>query len=319
MQAQDAGMCKWAVGVRSGLGASLADVAGALDRGEIVRTHVMRPTWHLVAAENIRWMLRLSAERIKAAARSRDRALEITEGLYSRTNGLIEAMLAGGKSLTRTEIASELGRAGVEADTSRMNHFMLRAETEGIVCSGVEKGGKPTYALLEERVAPSADLHREEALARLAGMYFRSHSPASLSDFAWWAGLTITEARRAAGFIEDRLVADRFGDKTLLVDSSCREASDDGKAILLPAFDEYIISYKNRSFVLDPLHYNLAFSAQGVFFPLILHHGAVIGRWARKVSKRGIEAEPAYFANGRVIDSELFGAAAQRYRLFCSK
>jgi hypothetical protein len=277
----------------------------------------MRPTWHLAPAEDIRWMLKLSAPHIQTAVRSRDAALEITESLFNRAGRLMEKMLEGGRSLTRREIAAGLEREGIVADTPRMNHFMLRAEVEGLVCSGVDRDKQPTYALLEERVAPARELHREEALAKLSERYFRSHSPAGLYDFAWWSGLSVTEARQAIRLIEPLLVADRFGERSLFVHPSCKDAADGDAVHLLPSYDEYVISYKDRSAVLDPPYFPRAFNAQGQFYPLILHRGAIIGRWRKGVGKSRLTAEPSYFDERLAAGDEMFHAAAGRYGAFC--
>jgi hypothetical protein len=209
VQAQDFGMAKWAIGVRLP-DSTEAAVEEAFNRGDVLRTHVMRPTWHFVTPENIRWMLALSAGRIKASARSRDRDLEITETLYSRTGRLIEKALEGNRHLTREDVGHMLENANIRTDAARLTHFLMRAEVEGIVCSGRMKGKTHTYALLDERAAPTPALHREEALARLAGIYFASHSPATLQDFAWWSGLSQKEAQNGLNAVQ----ADLFAEKT---------------------------------------------------------------------------------------------------------
>lgn len=200
MQAQNYSMVKWAMGTRL-KSATIQTVEEALRKGEILRTHVMRPTWHLVAAEDIRWMLKLSARRIKSANDSFAKGydLEITDELYAKSYNLLEKILCGNKSLTKQEIAEHFCCSGilVEADNHRMTRFMVRAEQEGIVCSGEDKGGKYTYALLEERVPPVPEITKDEALARLARSYFRSHAPAVLQDFIWWSGLPVSEAKQA--------------------------------------------------------------------------------------------------------------------------
>lgn len=156
VQAQDYAMAKWAVGMRLA-SATVRTVEEALQKGEILRTHVMRPTWHLVAAEDIRWMLKLSARRIKAAneayAKGRE---EISEELYSKSNRALETILAGKKRLTRLEIAEHFRHSGLAADNYHVTRFMVRAEVEGIVCGGESKGGKHAYMLLEECVPPVA-------------------------------------------------------------------------------------------------------------------------------------------------------------------
>ena len=204
MQAQNYSMVKWAVGMRL-KSATIQTVEKALRDGEILRTHVMRPTWHLVAAEDIRWMLKLSAGRIISANESyaKGHDLEISEELYTKSHNLLEKILCGKKSLTRQEIAEHFNRSGIVADNHRMTRFMARAEQVGIVCSGEDKGSKCTYALLEERVPPVPELTKDESLARLARSYFRSHAPAVLQDFVWWSGLPITDARQAI-YLMDR-------------------------------------------------------------------------------------------------------------------
>lgn len=187
VQAQDYKAVRWAVGIRLRT-ASLRAVDRALERGEILRTHVMRPTWHLVAAEDIRWMLRLSARRIRSANSSlvRSRGLGIDDGMYSRSNRLIEKMLRGNLCLTKRQIADRFQAAGIAADTHFMTRYLMRAEADGIRLAAVPtRAGQFTYALLEERVAPVPELTRDESLGRLARAYFRSHSPATASDFAW--------------------------------------------------------------------------------------------------------------------------------------
>ena len=153
VQAQDYKAVRWAVGIRLRT-ASLRAVNRALERGEILRTHVMRPTWHLVAAEDIRWMLRLSARRIRSANSSlaRSRGLGIDDGMYSRSNRLIEKMLRGNLCLTKRQIADRFQAAGIAADTHFMTRYLMQAEADGIVCSGPDRAGQFTYALLEERV-----------------------------------------------------------------------------------------------------------------------------------------------------------------------
>ena len=217
MQAQNYPMVKWAVGMRL-KSATIQTVEKALRDGEILRTHVMRPTWHLVAAEDIRWMLKLSAQRIKSANDSFAKGwdLEITDELYMKSYNLLEQILAGNKSLTKQEITGHFCRSGIlaEPDNNRMTRFMARAEQEGIICSGEDKGGKCTYALLEERVPPMPEITKDEALARLARSYFRSHAPAVLQDFIWWSGLPISDARQAIYLIASELTEEQWQGET---------------------------------------------------------------------------------------------------------
>lgn len=317
MQAQDYQMAKWAVGLRV-KSATLQTVEEALRRGEILRTHVMRPTWHFVAAEDIRWMLKLSASRVKSANDSfvKGKNLGITKDLYLRCNDLFEKVLEGNKSLTKEEIGTELAKIGFEIDPVRIRYCLAQAEADGIVCSGVDDGKKVTYALLEERVSPVRELHREEALARLAVSYFRSHSPAALQDFVWWSGLSVTDARKAMDLIKGELIPERFASCDLYVHNSCSKKPAVRNVLhFLPAYDEYLISYKEREAVMDRKHYPKAFNRWGTFYPVILYNGKIIGNWSKKIRKGRMSVETSFFESV-ALDQKLIEAAEERYRNF---
>jgi hypothetical protein len=315
IQAQDYSMSKWAVGVRL-QSATIRDVESALHAGKILRTHVMRPTWHLVAAEDIRWMLQLSKERIKSSSASRDKYLEITEKLYATCNRLIGKILEGNNHLTRQELAAELTKAGIAVDASRMIHFMMRAEVEGVVCSGIDRGNKQTYALLDERIPPAKTGHREEALATLATKYFRSHSPASLQDFVWWSGLSVGDARQAIHLIQEELLSVRFREILLWVHQSCSKKFESLDTFhFLPAFDEYIIAYRDRTSVLEAVHHAKAFSKNGIFHPIVVSKGRITGTWQKTVNKDLTIIKPAFFAASD-SDEDRMRIAENRYNAF---
>jgi len=286
MQAQDYNMAKWAIGVRL---PSCADqtIEEAFNQGKILRTHVLRPTWHFVTPENIRWMLSLSAARIKASSYSRDRDLEITEELYSQTNRIIQKALEGGKHFTREAIGTELERNKIVVNSARLYHFLNRAEVEGIVCSGALQGKEQTYALLDERAPAFPPLHKEEALAKLTQLYFQSHSPATLQDFAWWSGLSLTEARQGLGAVKNTLVEEKINGQLFWFQNDYRNIPEvKNFCCLLPAFDEYIIAYSDRSPVLLSEHHSKAVSSNGVFRPVIVVNGQVIGLWKKSSQKK---------------------------------
>ena len=319
IQAQDYNMCKWAVGARLA-SATITDVENALAKGEILRTHVMRPTWHLVTAEDIRWMLELCRKRIKAVCASRDKQLGIDEKLFYKTNNLIVKMLEGNNHLTRQEIAERLIKAGIATDTSRMVHFMYRAEAEGIVCSGVDKEKKQTYALIDERVKQAAKtLQKDEALALLANKYFQSHSPASIQDFTWWSGLSIFDSKYAINLISSNLCKERFGDIIFYIHKLYNEATKFlDSACLLPSFDEYLISYKDRTAVIDAQHQPKAFTNNGIFRPIVMYNGKIIGTWRKVVKKEMISIEISAFENKKEQKKEVLKKIESKYLLFHS-
>ena len=319
LQAQDYPMAKWATGMRLKVPSSVArrKVEEALSGGELLRVHVMRPTWHLVPGEDIRWMVKLSARRIRRAGEAFGKDLEISEKLYLKCNRLMENMLSGHKSLTKQEMGAALENAGIAMSPARLSLFLMRAETDGILCSGPDKEGRFTYALLEERAPFAKDLPAEEALAVLAARYFRSRSPAGLQDFVWWSGLSVTEARQALESIRGKLVKERLPQGEVFIhDACCREPVAEETVHFLPPFDEYLLGYKDRSAVLDAAHRPKAFNNWGIFYPVILHNGRIAGNWSRTAKKSGREDGPVFFEEGYRISSGAVQRAAERYREF---
>jgi len=285
MQAQDFTMAKWALGIRLSE-CTNPMVMEAYNRGEILRTHILRPTWHFVSPVNIRWMLSLSANKIKSSSKSRDRDLGITEELYERVNRIIRKALEKNKCLTRDALAAEIEKAKIKNNTAYMTHFMMRAEAEGIVCSGAMDGNAHTYALLEERVPPVPALSREEALVRLVRIYFSTRSPATLQDFCWWSNLSLTEAEKGLSAVKTEFFSEKIGGQTYWFANSINSGNDSGSVFLLPAFDEYIISYRDRSPVLSQETHSKAISSNGVFRPTVVANGKVIGLWKKAASGR---------------------------------
>ena len=319
IQAQEYEMAKWAIGIRL-RSSSLETVNEALYKGDILRTHVMRPTWHFVAAEDIRWMLMLSSERIKAAVMSYAKGHfgKIEKTLFTRCLDQIGKILEGYKSLTKQEIAEHFCCSGilVEADNHRMTRFMVRAEQEGIVCSGEDKGGKYTYALLEERVPPVPEITKDEALARLARSYFRSHAPAVLQDFIW-SGLPVSEAKQAIYLIESELTAEQWNGQTWYVHEACRTRGKvSGRLHLLPSYDEYLLGYKDRTDVLPKEHYPKAFTNNGLFYPVILHEGQVIGNWSKSAKKGSASIECSWFRSNDCVDETVLNQEKDKYMRF---
>jgi len=295
MQAQDYAMVKWALGVRLPNSTDQL-IESAIDKGEIIRTHLLRPTWHLVSADDIYWMLELSAPQIKAILKSRLRDLELTETVLSQTNTIIEKTLAGNNHLTREELAALFENAKIATNDNRLSHIMLQAEMEGIVCSGAIKNKKQTYALLPERVMKTKTLTREEALAKLAHRYFSSHAPATLQDFIWWSGLSVKDARNALEMIKPDFISETIDSETYWLTNSLSIPKKEKPAVyLLPAFDEFIISYRDRTASLVFENHKKAVSNNGIFRPVIVVNGQVTGLWKRTLKKDTVIIETDFF------------------------
>ncbi|HEU4710808.1 MAG TPA: winged helix DNA-binding domain-containing protein [Pyrinomonadaceae bacterium] len=315
VQSQDFNAAKWALGLRM-QNATSALIEDAFNRGEIVRTHVLRPTWHFVLPEDIRWMLELTGQRVNQKCGGAYRAFELDAAVFKRSHAALTKALRDGKHLTRPELKEVLNRSGVASDDNvRLAHILLRAETDGVVCSGPLKGKQFTYALLEERVPAGKKFSREEALAELTRRYFRSHGPASLQDFVWWSGLMTNEARLGIQLL-DRELEETLIDDVVYWNSVAKR--DGGpprapEAHLLPAFDEYNVAYKNRTLVLDPGAAPLV-NKWDAIGPTFTVNGRIIGTWKSTVKKNSVTIDPLR----TLKKSEKFAiaTAVERYAAF---
>lgn len=284
VQAQDFNGAKWALALRM-REAKNDVIQRAYDEGQIVRTHVMRPTWHFVAREDIRWLLQLTAPRVNIKSGSAYRMFELDAATFKRSNKVIANALRGGKYLTRSALKTLLNRAGIDADNPvRLAHIVLRAELDGVVCSGPMAGKQFTYMLFDERVPPTTKTFgRDEALAELARRYFKSHGPATVQDFVWWSGLTMADANHAIELI-DRYLRKEMVEEKLYVGPRARRTGTPTRysTHLLPAFDEYNVAYKARHLVIDG---GGRLSSWGFLGPMIIIDGKAAGTWKRAGDK----------------------------------
>jgi len=296
LQAQDYAMAKWAIGLRVP-GSTEAEIEKSLNKGELLRAHVLRPTWHIIPASDIYWMLALSANKIKALMQTMDKQLELTEKIFTKSNAIVEKCLAGGQHLTREEIAAQLNKARIHTTENRLSHLMLRAELEGIACNGKSTGNKKTYALLEHRVPKKKQIGKNESLALLAATYFNSHGPATLHDFSWWSGLTLTDARHGLEAVKRQFNCEQLdGQEYWFAEKIPAPAKKKPRGVhLLPAYDEFIISYKDRTAMLPAEHHKKVLSNNGIFYPTIIVNGQVAGLWKRHLQKEEVSIEATFF------------------------
>ena len=319
MQAQDFAMAKWAIGLRIPESTEMT-IEQAYNAGDILRTHLMRPTWHFVSPDDIYWLLELTAPQIRKILRTNDKRFELTESVYAASNNILEKILSGGQSLTREELVQAYDAIHIRTDENRLSHILIRAELDGVVCSGPLKGKKPTYALLAERVPVKKSITREEALATLATRYFKSHCPASLRDFVWWSGLSITDARKAFHMIQSGFVSETIGNETYLFTNNFTDALPSKLSIhLLPAFDEYLIAYSNRSAALDGIDNKKTISDNGIFRPIIVINGQIRGLWKRTTKKDKVFIETQHFQSFDTKTITAIDKEIKRYGIFLDK
>jgi hypothetical protein len=316
IQAQDYAMAKWAIGLRLP-DATDAGIEQAIDNGQIIRIHLMRPTWHFVSADDVRWMLQLTAPNLKRALATQTRLFELDDKTLAKANKIIGKLLQNGQQLTRPEIMLELEKKGVKTNDLRSGFIMFHAELNGLVCNGSRKGKQFTYALLNDRVPPTKPVKRDEALAKLALRYFESHGPATLSDYAWWSGLSLTDARKGLEMIKSKLFNETIGETVYWF-------SDSGKALtsppalvyFLPAFDEFLISYKDRSASLAAGNAGRYSTNNGIFKPTIIDNGKVTGTWQRTISKGKVLIETHFFDPANQLSPKQIEKATQPFRDF---
>ena len=293
VQAQDYGGAKWALSQRT-TGSTDAQIERELDSGAIVRTHVLRPTWHFVVAGDLRWMLALTAPRVSQAMSYYNRQLELTPAVFLRSNAAIERALRGGKALTRLELRTALERAGLKIPTSqRLGHLMLQAELDALICSGPRRGKQFTYALIDERVPAAAPLERDESLLELARRYFATRGPATVHDFAWWSGLTIADVRRAIDIAGATLEQQSRGGKAYWMLRDRPALPRARRTVhLLPNYDEYFIGFRDRSAIGQRIGSTKSVTGGNALIAhVIAVDGQLVGGWKRTMEKRSVVLE----------------------------
>jgi hypothetical protein len=321
MQSQDYAGAKWAIGQRARRLAD-ADIERAFNAGEILRTHVMRPTWHFVAPADIRWMLTLTAPRVHAVMAYYNRLHELDAKLLKRSRSVFEKSLREGSHLTRTELAGALSRAGIEASGARLGHIMMHAELEQVICSGPRRGKQFTYALLAERAPQAKVLEPDDALAALTSRYFASHGPATIRDFSWWSGLTTREVKRGIEIAKPALASETTDGCTYwFARSRPARRTEPAPVYLLPNYDEYGIAYKDREALVDATITRPASVAYGqvgyVELPhLLIVDGKWTGSWKQTVTATAVRVDVKPARPLTKDERRAVVAAADRYGEF---
>lgn len=317
VQAQEYPGAKWALALRLN-GMVEADMDRAFDSGEILRTHAMRPTWHFVMPEDIRWIQMLTAPRVKSFNAYQNRPLELDDALLARTNDIIAGALVGGNHLTREEISAVLEREGIIAKLNRLAYILHHAELDAIICSGARRGKQFTYALVEERAPNAKTLSREEALAELTRRYFTSHAPATVHDFSWWSGLTIADVREGIALVGDELLHEEIDGSTYYFTPTLPSLTEvPPTAYLLPTYDEYLIGYTDRSAVLGDLKWGDRTARENLIFDsTIIISGQIVGAWKRTFSKKSVVIEIALARSLTDAEYVALDAACERFGTF---
>lgn len=316
VQAQEYGPTKWALGLRL---PELTDqeIEADFAKGKILRTHLLRPTWHFVAAVDIRWLLKLTAPRVTAANAYMYRQLELDETVFKQCNTILVNSLRDGKQLTRAALNEAFKKKKIIAEGHRLSYIMMQAELKGIICSGARQGNEFTYTLLEERVPAVKEINQEEALAELARRYFLSRGPATVKDFSTWSGLTVTDCKKGIELVRKKLLQETIGKETYYFDENILKHKKKLPGIyLLPIYDELIMGYKDRTPMLEYRN-SMKPSVQKLPYDnMIVSEGQIIGCWRREIKTKLIQVEYHFFKTISGNKRKEFDAALRRYKEF---
>ena len=316
VQSQEYDVARWSLGQRA-IGESDASVEHALAEGRILRTHVMRPTWHFVSPEDIRWMVELSGPRIRRAMAYYDRQLDLDAKTLARCHKAIVTALADAGSMTRAQAGAALSAAGIEASGQRLGHILMHAELACLVCSGPRKGKQQTYALFDQRVPGSPSLPRDEALAELTRRFFTGHGPASAKDFSVWANLTLSDVRRGLEMLGPEVDSFAAGGFTLhLIDKTPLPAQDPPRGHLIQGYDEYIMGYYETKAVFGYGSFGSVLDGGRTLTHALLIDGRVVGHWRRNQAPRALAIDLQLYRRLDGTEIQAVEAAIERYGEF---
>ncbi|AFR28311.1 winged helix DNA-binding domain-containing protein [Arthrobacter sp. Rue61a] len=344
VQSQEFPYARWTLAQRSSASTSpmvtAADVEQAVSDGVILRTHILRPTWHFVHRDDLGWLMGLSADRLHQGNKGMYRQTGIDEGAAAKSGRILAAAVAGGAHKTREELAEVLVQAGFPGKGLGFIYHLMHAEISRILVSGspVRSAGgalKQTYALFEERVpgsvlSPLTAEAREQALGQLALRYFTSRGPATIKDCAVWSGLTMKDVKRGIGVSEEispgSLGTVHFDGLEFYLASEEAEAltnGDDPSAMedpglprldLIQCYDEYVMGYsQSRHFLGGTAPY---FPEDNGPMHVVLLNGRLAGWWRHSFSGMTCELDVRMNRPATAEEQDALEAEADRYGRF---
>jgi hypothetical protein len=312
VQSQDFGPAKWSLGERLP-DITDAEVQRSFDAGEFLRTHVLRPTWHFVTPDDIRWLLRLTGPRVHATNAYAYRQAGLDNGAFAKAHVLLADTLDGGIHRTRKELAGVAGGAGLPSTGFGLGYLLMHAELDGLICSGPMRGKQHTYTLLEARVPPAPERDPDEALMELVTRYFTSHGPATAKDLRWWSSLTLADIARGVELAGDRLRHDLVDGVSFWSGWHETTVLPSPTVHLVQGYDEYVVAFAESKYILDVSGTARALPP-GTAVPngVLLLNGQVTGRWKRTCTKDTLLVEVLLHRPLARAESQALDAAAAR-------
>jgi hypothetical protein len=278
MQSQDYAMAKWAVALRMRQPSDAA-VEMSVNSGEIIRTHILRPTWHFVSCKDIRWMMELTAPNVKRATQYVDKQVGLTDEIFKKAWKMIERELAREDNLTKEDLMDRLTKKKMIVGSLTATQILIRAELEMRICSGVKRERKFTYSLFDQRIPPAEKISKKDALVNLASRYFNSRGPATVKDFRWWSGLSLSDAKFGMSGLDSNTID---GLNYFYVNNTAFPKKK--ISVLLPSYDEYMVGYSESRSISFPADVDKSLLGNGIFKPLVFVDNVVVGTW-RKTNK----------------------------------
>ena len=317
MQSQEYAMAKWAIGLRMP-GIHETDIEAAFNKGEILRTHVLRPTWHFVTPEDIKWLLALTGPRVQAFNAPYYKRHELDKKILNKGKDILVKNLRDKNFLDREAIQMAFAKAKINASGIRLALLLMHAELEGLICSGPRKGKQFTYALLEERAPKAKVLNRDEALHKIVVRYFTSRAPATLSDFAWWSGLTVKDGRDGAATLPSNFIHETINGKDYIINEAVPTAPFSKQqrsraTFLMPNYDEFGICYRDRSAIMGDRGRGIVFER-----PFIID-GEVFGSWKPVIKNKMAEVEASFFVSLNKSQQLAATQAIKRYKRYIER
>ncbi len=316
VQSQDFAGAKWALSQRLG-GFTDERVEDAFTDGRILRTHLLRPTWHFVTPADIRWLLTLTAPRVHLANAHMCRKMELDEATFALSEREMAKALEGGKALTRDDLREVLERAGIPTKfEQRMVYLLMHAELEGLICSGPRLGKQFSYMLLDERAPSALARTPENPLAELTRRYLQSHGPATAQDYAKWSGLTLTESRRGFEMVKDEFLAEEVDGQVYFFPDTHPSPIESPRVDLLSIYDEMVSGYKDHAPIGGVLYNAQLLESGNPLFYFFLIDGQIAGAWRRTLKKKDVVVELNPFRPLTVEEKQAIYTALQRYGTF---
>ena len=315
MQAQEYRLMRWAVEMRTSKPSHKA-FKKAFDEGRIIRIHLMRGTWQLVSAEDYWLMIDLFAPKAIAVTKGwmSSNKICIPDEEIMRIRDILAQTAADLGSATKEDLVRALAEKGISLDDHRLSYHIRMAEMSGTLCSGELLPMKATYALTANKVKQKVQMKKDEALAYFTRKYFQSRQPATLEDFVWWSGLNVSDCRKGIALLGDTIHVEKWRGRDFYLTDDCRTRGfRKGKFLLIPPYDEYLISYKSRDIVLPPEHRHHAHNNSGIFQPVIAYDGTICGNW----SPFKDDCQATFFNDAFSQDD--VNEAWQTYKVYCNK